>query len=199
MASALAIRCALLEAPALILLLSPTLRQSGELFRDKFAKLYSQLGRPVPVTQESALTMTLANGSRVVSLPGRESNIRGYSGVRLLIIDEAARVPDALYFSVRPMLAASRGRLMALSSAYAKLGWFYESWQSQQDWERVRVPADQCPRIPADFLEEERRALGPRWYSMEYECEFGEAVDAVFSESDLQAAMDNDLQPLFAN
>ena len=40
------------------------------------------------------------------------------SGVTLLVIDEAARVPDALYFSVRPMLAVSRGRLVALSTPF---------------------------------------------------------------------------------
>src|SRR5947209_6815711 len=34
-AAALALKTALLEPPALILVLSPTLRQSGELFRDK--------------------------------------------------------------------------------------------------------------------------------------------------------------------
>ena len=93
-ASALALKAALLEAPALILLLSPTLRQSGELFRDKVKRLHNALGRPVAVTQESALQMELANGSRVISLPGNEGNIRGYSSARLLVIDEAARVPD---------------------------------------------------------------------------------------------------------
>ncbi len=37
--------------------------------------------------------------------------MRGYAGVDLLVIDEAARVPDELYRSVRPMLAVSNGRL----------------------------------------------------------------------------------------
>src|SRR6516164_992753 len=104
-ASALALRAALLTDNSLVLLLSPTLRQSGELYRDKVLRLYNALGRPVGTVQESALQMTLANGSRVVSLPGDEETIRGYSGVTLLVIDEAARVPDDLYFSVRPMLA----------------------------------------------------------------------------------------------
>ena len=33
---------------------------------------------------------------RVIALPGGEETIRGYSGVNLLIIDEAARVADEL-------------------------------------------------------------------------------------------------------
>src|SRR5262245_23174024 len=99
-AAALALRAALLEPPSLVLLLSPTLRQSGELFNDKVLRAYNALGRPVPTVQESALTMHLTNGSRVVSLPGDEGTIRGYSGVSLLVIDEAARVPDDLYRAV---------------------------------------------------------------------------------------------------
>ena len=94
-AAALALRAALLQPPALVLLLSPTQRQSGELFRDKVLRLYSAIGRPVPTTQESASTMTLANGSRIISLPGDEETIRGYSGVTLLVVDEASRVSDA--------------------------------------------------------------------------------------------------------
>src|SRR5262249_57751584 len=137
-------------------------------------------GRPEAAVQESACTMELADGSRNVSLPGVEETVRGYSGVRLLVIDEAARVADSLYYAVRPMLAVSRGRLVALSSAWAKVGWFYDSWVSGDGWERVKVTAAQCPRISPDFLEEERRALGPRWVSRECGGEFGRALPAVF-------------------
>src|SRR5262245_55529722 len=94
--AALALKAALLQ-PSLVLLLSPTQRQSGELFRDKVVRLYQALGRPVKAVQETALSLTLANGSRVISLPGNAGGIRGYSGVSLLVIDEAAQVSDELY------------------------------------------------------------------------------------------------------
>lgn len=196
-AAALSLRTALLEPNSLVLLLSPTLRQSGELFRDKVMRLYDALNRPLRATQETALTLQLSNGSRIVSLPGEERTIRGYSGVAMLVIDEAARVDDDLYRSVRPMIAVSGGRLVALSTAYARLGWFFESWQTGTDWHRVRVPASSCPRISAAFLREELEALGPRWFAMEYGCEFQDAVDALFSEEDVRAALDNSIEPLF--
>jgi hypothetical protein len=196
-AAALALRSALLGPPALVLLLSPTLRQSGELYRDKVLRLFNALGRPVPVVQESALQMTLGNGSRVISLPGAEGTIRGYSGVSLLVIDEAARVPDDLYRAVRPMLATSRGQLVCLSTPFGKRGWFWEEWTGSNSWHRLRVTAEQCPRIPADFLAEERQALGPRWYAQEYGCSFEETVDAVFLQSDIEAAFDATSEPLF--
>ena len=110
-AASLALRAALLEAPALVLLLSPGLRQSGEIFR-KVKDLYAALGRPVAARAETALTLELVNGSRIVALPGNEATVRCYSGVALLIVDEASRVDDGLYFSIRPMLAVSHGRLL---------------------------------------------------------------------------------------
>jgi hypothetical protein len=195
-AAALALRTALLN-PGLILLLSPTQRQSGELFKDKFLRLYRDLGKPVAVVQQSALTMELANGARVVSLPGDEGTIRGYSSVKCLIVDEAARVEDALYTTVRPMLAVSRGRLVALSTPWGKRGWFFEEWTGRGGgWERIKVTADRCPRITPEFLAEERRALGERWYRQEYGCEFCEAVDAVFLQDDIEAMVCPDIAPL---
>jgi hypothetical protein len=196
-AAALALREALLRPGSLVLLLSPTQRQSGELFRDKVLRLYNGLGRPVPAVQESALQMTLANGSRVVSLPGDEETVRGYSGVALLVIDEASRVPDALYYGVRPMLAVSRGRLVCLSTPFGKRGWYFTEWQGTNDWERVRITAAECPRIDPAFLAEEERSLGARWFRQEYFCSFEDTVDAVFQLEDVQAACDNDLGPLF--
>jgi hypothetical protein len=116
--------------------------------------------------------------------------------VRLLVIDEAARVPDELYRTVRPMLAVSRGRLVALSSAFAQSGWFYEAFSGGEGWERYKVPAALCPRIDPTFLEEERAALGPVWYAMEYECVFTPGAFGLFRPEDIEALTQNDLQPL---
>jgi hypothetical protein len=194
-AAALALQAALLEAPALVLLLSPTQRQSGELYKDKVLRLYDGLGRPVAATQQTALTMTLANGSRIVSLPGEESTIRCYSGVRLLIVDEAARVPDDLYRSVRPMLAVSGGRLICLSTPFGKRGFFHDEWHGTNDWRRVRISAEQCPRISREFLEEERAAIGDRWFRQEYLCSFEDTAAALFAYEDLAAAIDPGVKP----
>ena len=198
-AAALALRAALLEAPALVLLLSPSQRQSGELFRAKLLPTWRALGSPFRGQAPTQLSLELTNGSRIVSLPGQEETIRCFSGVRMLVIDEAARVPDDLYRAVRPMLAVSRGRLVCLSSAYAKAGWFYETWTGDEAWHRVKITADQCPRITPEFLAEERQALGARWFNMEYMGEFGELVDAVFSTGDIEAAMRDDVAPLFGS
>src|SRR5205814_2588268 len=101
---------------------------------------------PVAMRRSTQTELELANRSRLVALPGREGTIRSYSGVRLLILDEASRVPDDLYRSVRPMLAVSHGRLIALSTPFGQRGWFYQEWVGTGPWRRIHVPWTMCPR-----------------------------------------------------
>ena len=189
----LAVHTAVYEPGSLTLLLSPSLRQSQELFR-KCLDTYRALDRPVAPEAESALRLELENGSRIVSLPGKEGTVRGYSGVRLLISDEAARVANDLYVSVRPMLAVSGGRLIALSTPWGTRGWWFEAWRSTEPWERYEVPATACPRISADFLAEEARTLGEFWYRQEYCCEFMDAESQAFRREDVERAFTDEVE-----
>ncbi len=194
----LAMHTALYDAGALVLIVSPSKRQSEELFR-KCLYLYRALGRPAPALSEGALHLELENGSRIVALPGKEDTIRAFSGVTLLAIDEAARVEDDLYRSVRPFLAVSGGRLVAMSTPFGKRGWWHTEWtEGGAAWERYEVPAALCPRIPPEFLAEERRSLGPWWYQQEYECQFSETSAQLFSYDALMATVSPDIAPLFA-
>jgi hypothetical protein len=195
-AGALALQTALTRPRSLVLLLSPTLRQSGELFRDKMLPLWRALGRPLCDRPPTQLTLELSNGSRVISLPGSEEGVRCFSGVRLLIVDEAARVSDDLYRAVRPMLAVSHGRLICMSTPFGKRGIFYEEWTATRTWERVLIRADQCPRITPEFLKEEREALGDRWFNQEYMCSFEDMIGALFLQEHIDAMASDDVQPL---
>ena len=179
--AALALHTALFTPGALILLLSPSQRQSAEIFR-KVLDGYNALKRPVPALQATQLKLELANGSRLICLPGREATIRSYSGVRLLVIDEAARVPDDLYRSVRPMLAVSQGRLVALSTPFGQRGWFFHEWEGDGPWKRVRITWRDCPRISPEFIAEETRALGQAWVDQEYNCCFTSLQGLVYPD-----------------
>ena len=183
---------------SLILLLSPSLRQSQELFR-KVKDVRLALGdQACPVAEESALRIELANGSRLVCLPGTEATIRGYSSVRLLVVDEASRVADDLYQSIRPMLAVSGGRLILLSTPFGARGFFHHEWtEGGPSWQRVQVKATDCPRISAAWLEAERALIGEWWYRQEYECEFVSTLDQVFGYELVTDAVNPDMEPLF--
>src|SRR5687767_5353219 len=196
MSGVIALHRALYHPGSLILCLAPALRQSQELF-GKVLGFYRDLGRPIPAQAERKLSLELENDSRIVTLPGTDKTIRGFSGAALLIVDEASRVADELYFAVRPMLAVSGGALMMLTTPYGKRGVFYEEWTQGEGWERYEVPASQCPRISEAFLAEERRSL-PEWvYRQEYLCSFEETEDAVFTTEMVDGAISADVAPLF--
>jgi hypothetical protein len=195
--AALALHTARYENEALVLLLSPSLRQSQELFR-VVMRIYERLRGTSSPESESSLRLELENGSRIVALPGKEETVRGFAGVKLLVIDEAARVADDLYRAVRPMLAVSDGRMICLSTPWGKRGFFHDVWMNGgADWERTKVTAPECPRIPASFLDAERRSMPRAWFEQEYMCEFAETEGSVFAYDDVMRAMHDDLEPLF--
>jgi Terminase large subunit, T4likevirus-type, N-terminal len=196
MAAIIAMHQALRRSSSLVLILAPAERQAKELFT-KVAQAYRVLGHAVPAESYRKMGAELANGSRIEALPGTEKTIRGFSGVDLLLVDEASRVADELYYAVRPMLAVSGGRLMMLTTPYGRRGAFYEEWTGHGAWERYEVPASQCPRISEEFLGEERHALPRRVFRQEYECSFEETDDQVFSHADVQAAISSEVTPLF--
>lgn len=180
-AAILAVHTAAYTPGATVLLLSPSQRQSTELMHAVKAVL-RYLDRP---TQVAETKITLANGSRIISLPGGEGTIRGFSA-DLLIIDEAAQVPDETYAAVRPMLAVTNGRLVALTTPHGARGWFYETWRDGTGWERTRVPASAVPRISSAFLDDERASLGTRAFKQEYELEFVESAGSLWAADQIE-------------
>jgi hypothetical protein len=189
--AALALHTALFTPSSLTLLLSPSLRQSLELFR-KVLDANRTLGRPLDALQDNQTRLELANRSRLVCLPGREETARSFSGVTLLVIDEAARVSDDLYRAVRPMLAVSHGRLICLSTPFGQRGFFFDEWEHGGDaWHRVRIPWHDCPRISPAFIAQERRSLGDSWVSQEYECSFESLEGLVYPSFAEQVGVDD--------
>jgi hypothetical protein len=196
MSAVIALHRALYHPGSLVLCLAPALCQSQELF-GKIASFYRDLGRPVAPQGERKLSLELENDSRIITLPGSEKTIRGFSGAALLLVDEASRVDDALYYAIRPMLAVSGGSLMMLTTPYGKRGVFFDEWTGGVGWERYEVPASECPRISEAFLEEERQTVPPWVYRQEYECTFEETEDQVFTLDMIERAVTSEVKPLF--
>lgn len=195
-ASILALHKAVYYPKSLVLIVSPSLRQSSELFR-KVSDLLRKLSTKPNLLEDNKLSCTLENKSRIVSLPSSEATIRGFSGASLIVEDEASRVSDELHKAVRPMLAVSGGRMILMSTPFGKRGHFFEEWTKGGGWEMVEVKATECPRISPEFLEEERKSLGEWWLRQEYMCEFVEAVDQVFTHDLIMQALTSDVKPLF--
>jgi hypothetical protein len=116
----------------------------------------------------------------------------------LLILDEASVIEDALYQSLRPMLAVSDGRIILLSTPRGKRGFFHQVWtEGGTDWHRTRITAQECPRISPEWLENERKTIPDFWFRQEFECQFVETSDQLFSFDDINAALDYSVEPLF--
>lgn len=182
---------------SLVLLVSPSLRQSSELFR-KVGEGLARLETRPHLLEDNRLSLTLDNNSRIVSLPSSENTVRGYSGAALIVIDEASRVPDDLYYAVRPMLAVSSGRLILMSTPFGKRGFYFKEWSEGGDvWERIEIRATQCPRIPRAFLAEERASLGDFFFRQEYMCEFMDSITSVFDYETVMQSLSSEIKPLF--
>jgi hypothetical protein len=195
--SILAVHEAVFRPDSLILLVSPSLRQSSELFR-KISGFIERLPVKPECLEDNRLTLQLENGSRIVTLPSKEATVRGFSGATLIIEDEASRVDDLLYKTMRPMLAVSGGRLVLMSTPHGRQGHFWDEWDTGGTvWERISVKATDCLRIPKSFLDEERASLGDWWYRQEYMCEFMDSADQVFSHKLVMNAISADVKPLF--
>ncbi len=194
----LAVHEAVYTPDSLTLLLAPSLRQSQELFR-KVKDILTALHSPLSpqIAEESSLRLELDNGSRIISLPGTEATVRGFSSVGLLVVDEAAVCDDALFFAIKPMLAVSGGRIALLSTPRGRRGFFYDTWTNgASDWMRTRITASECPRISPEWLENEKRTMPDFWYRQELECEFTETVDSVFGFDDIERAVSSDVKAL---
>lgn len=166
-----ALRYAIHHPDSTTIIISPSLRQSGELLY-KVESFAHQMQMPTKSDGINQLSLQFPNRARIVALPGNEHTTRGFSKVGLLIVDEASRVLDSNYLAARPFLATTNGTLMLLSTPNGRRGFFYREWTGPVDWTRIEVPATACPRITEDFLADERQSMPEALFRQEYLCEF---------------------------
>ncbi len=167
-----AVHLAYTRPDSLIVITAPSERQSGEFVR-KAECFVQRLGIRPRGDGVNRISILLPNRSRIVAVPNRDATSRGFSAVNLLVVDEAAQARDDLFTALRPMLATSNGHIWLLSTPHGKRGFFYKIWTSGGPaWDRVRVTASECPRIPPEFLEQEKQSTSHEEFLQEYGCEF---------------------------
>lgn len=194
----IALHTAIYLPGSLIIIVSPSQSQSGEMLRTVKA-LHTMLDGVPEAIGDSVLKFELTNGSRILALPGSALTVRGYAAPAMVIVDEAAGVSDDLIQAVFPMLATRKdGRLILLTTPKGKRGFFYETWISGgPEWKRVKITAADCPRISPAFLAEQMKLLGPTRYAEEYDCCFVDNDMSAFSTDLIDAMFQNDLEPLW--
>src|SRR4051812_29056318 len=113
-AAAGAVFRAVTRPKSLIVVASPSKRQSGGLVR-KAEEMVAALGIKTGRDGIHPVSLVFPNGSRIIGLPMNAATVRGLSAVSLLLIDEASRVSEELYHAVSPMVAVARGDVWLMS------------------------------------------------------------------------------------
>jgi hypothetical protein len=186
-AAILALHKALTQPGSVVLVVAPGERQAKLLF-SKAASLYRRAGYPLPAHSERRTGLELSNGSIIEALPAVERTTRGYS-VDLLVVDEAAAVPDLDYHGILPALIATQGEQVLLSTPRGKRGFFHELWHSADDWQRVMVRSDEVGRIREEDLEVFRQSMPEAFYRQEFECAWLDTEGGLFSYDDIETAL----------
>ncbi len=189
-----AVHCAYWRNAVTILVTAPTKQQTREFLR-KVRTFATLLGT---ARRGDKYCVEFANGSRIVGVAADEDSIRGFSAVALVIVDEAARVCDEVYFALLPMLAVSNGSLWLLSTPKGKRGFFHAEWASPENegWVKIRIKGMDCPRISEAFLAAQKKRLGERRYAQEYECLFVDLDRGAFDPEVVRKAFRGDIKPL---
>jgi hypothetical protein len=158
----------------------PAQRQSAEAVRRVYANLV-KVGAKFKSVNVYGLELT--DGSRVLALPGSDDSIRGLTVDGWIVADEAARLTNELISALRPMRArCPQARLAMLSTAWSRTDPFWTAWESDDpSWIRLRATADTPGLLRAEFLEQERRALGDNRYNREFLGIPGGAHTSLFS------------------
>jgi len=182
-----AIHKALTQPGSTVLIVAPGERQAKLLF-SKAKRLYEQAGHPLPAHSARRTGLELANGSIIEALPAVERTTRGYS-VDLLVVDEAAAVPDTDYHGILPALIATQGEQVLLSTPRGKRGFFHEIWHSDDDWQRIMVRSDEVGRIRPEDLDVFRSSMPEQFFEQEFHCAFLDTEGSLFAYDDIEAAL----------
>src|SRR6266487_4109789 len=145
----------------------PAQRQSAEAVRRVREAVIKAGGKLVA---DNVYGLELTNGSRVLALPGSDDSIRGLTVDGWIVADEAARLSNDLIAALRPMRARRpQAQFAMLSTAWSRTDPFWTAWDSDDpSWMRLKATADIPGLFPAEFLEQERRALEEHDFNREY-------------------------------
>jgi hypothetical protein len=147
----------------------PAQRQAAEPLR-KVRDMLLKTGQKL--VSDNVYGLELANGSRVLALPGSEESIRGLTVDGWIVVDEAAHFQDdRIIAALRPMRAQKpEARFVMLSTANTRTDHFYSQWETGgENWLRISVTIDDDPTLyDSAYLDNERRVLGEDRFKREF-------------------------------
>ncbi len=209
-----------------IIIIAPGLRQAKLLYRkvlkaiEQSPLIFNSVQGKIKI-EETEFT----SGCRIVNLPSGDEGIalRGYT-IALLIVDEAAFVPDDVFVAVEQGLSSSGGQEIQISTPRGKHNQFYRLFFPEDSEEHFPLRPDgmlenthamveewSChhydfnvglnvkrpsgrPQLSQLHVERQRRKLAEFQFRSEYLAEFVEDLDSFFN----QALIDRMFNPNFS-
>mgnify|MGYP000887160597 CR=1 FL=1 len=180
------------------LMIAPTERQAYGLFSKSMAYAINNFPNDIKEGKDKPTRerFVLSNGAEIYCLPvGIEGLSIRFMTVHRLYIDEASRVPEAVFDAVTPALLTTGGDTIMLSTPFGKRGTFYKCWINEDhafdSFTRFSVSSEEVMNnreINEDWtieirdkalkkLVQEKKRKSARIYAQEY---LGEFVDALF-------------------
>ena len=166
---------------------SPTLKQSKAIYR----VIMDAIGNSGVVKSKNAtdLTITLINGSTINFKSAEQRDaLRGFTA-DFLCIDEAAFIPDEIFYLILPWTDAKKAPILMTSTPFVKGGFFFNYFNYGQEhshntvtinWSDPKYKTSIEKILPPEKLEEYRQVLPSNVFKTEYLGEFLDDDGAVF-------------------
>lgn len=162
---------------------APTYKQTEEIevyFRISFAELIAHHNR-----NERIYTLTTGD---VIEFKSADSLLKG-AGLDWIIIDEAAQVPDIVWYEhLRPTLIDRKGKAVFISTPKGR-NWFYEVFVKGQDptftsYASFQFETQSNPHLDPEEFEELIRDMPQLTYDQEIRAKFLDDASAFFRNVD---------------
>jgi len=178
--------------------ISPIYKQCRKVFDE-----IVQVANPIIASKnKSELTIEFVNGSTLQFLSAdRGDSIRGFS-FHYMVIDEAAFIKqDVFEQAILPTLSALGRKCLIISTPKGK-NWFYNYYlkgTTSGDYFSHRGYTQDNPFIDKEFIDECRKSMPSHIFKQEFEAEFTDSGNDVFTNLDKICIIDEWIQPTRGN
>ncbi len=170
-----------LEVPnSYILMGAHDIEQTEMLFWKVVA--YIEAVAPEQIVKSTMHYLLLKNGSQAVCKAVGDTGVgmRGPTAT-LVVLDEAAFIPDRAWIAIEPVISVSKGRIILLSTGQEKKGFFYKA-SLDKDYLVKKISARDCPRHSQAYLDKKQKELSPAAFAQEYLGEFIDDYNRKFTD-----------------
>lgn len=180
--------------------LSPKLEQAGKVYEAvKNTLITSKLYKR---HNDNSRMLWLINGSQILFKSAEQKDtLRGNTVTGIYCIDEAAFIPDDIYYMTMPWINVSQAPIIMVSSPDYKTGFFYNYYthglSGDDGYDNVEVynwcDFDTSDLLSLETLERLRKTTPASKFKTEYLGEFLDSEGGVFG--DYSQVLENEIEP----